>query len=58
MMKKTYIVPTLDVVELNYSSPILAGSAKSYRGIVFDTLPDEGTVDPVDEDMEDDDEIL
>lgn len=58
-MKKIYSVPTLDVVELNYSSPILAGSAKGsvLKGILFEPN-DEGVIEVQDEDMDEDDEVL
>lgn len=56
-MKKIYSTPTLDVVELKYSSPILTGSKPILNGILFNT-PDEGEVEVQDEEMDEDDEVL
>ena len=58
-MKKIYCTPTLDVVELKYSSPILTGSKPMLNGILFDPL-DEGVgeVDVQNEEMDEDDEVL
>ena len=57
-MKKIYCTPTLDVVELKYSSPILTGSKPVLNGILFNSLDEGGEVEVQDDDMDEDDEVL
>lgn len=55
MMKKTYINPTMNVVELSYEPQLMAGSF-TYKSFHFETKDKDvdGSVDLFDEDPDED----